>query len=59
MLYIIAFIFFQIIQSSNLLFNVGLPVGALAKNGSFGFLSVGNLSLVFCSFIVGRVGFLG
>src|SRR5690554_5378489 len=41
MLYIISFIFFQIIQSSNLLFIVGSFDRALAKNGSFGFLSVG------------------
>src|SRR5690606_2480798 len=37
-----SFIFFQIIQSSNLLFIVGSFVRALAKNGSFGFLSVGS-----------------
>jgi len=42
MLCIISFIFFQIIQSSNLLFIVGSFVRALAKNGSFGFLSVGS-----------------
>jgi len=41
-LYIISFVFFQIIQSSNLLFIVGSFVRALAKNGSFGFLSVSS-----------------
>jgi hypothetical protein len=42
MWYIISYIFFQIIQSSNLRFLVGSFVRALPKNGSFGLLSVGS-----------------